>query len=86
MPAELLPGRATATLLLWRALFRLHARSGDRDALIAEEQRLRQSLRDLAEELDIAGGPDANEPDGETVREYQGLLAGLGEREPATAR
>jgi two-component SAPR family response regulator len=65
----------------WQALFRLHARHDDRPALIAEEQRLRQTLRDLAEELDIAGGAD--EPGEEITREYQRLLAGLREPEPA---
>jgi two-component SAPR family response regulator len=70
---------------LWRALFRVHAQCGDRDALMAEEQRLRETLRDLAEELDVPAGPDAETPDGETTREFQRLLAGLEAREPATA-
>jgi DNA-binding SARP family transcriptional activator len=65
---------------LWQALFRLHARRGDRDALIAEDQRLRQTLRDLAEELDA---PDGVEPGHEVAQEYQRLLASLTEREPA---
>ena len=65
---------------LWQALFRLHARRGDRDALIAEEQRLRETLRDLADELDA---PDADEPGREVAQEYERLLAGLTEREPA---
>ena len=53
---------------------------GDRDALIAEEQRLRETLRDLADELDA---PDADEPGREVAQEYERLLAGLTEREPA---
>jgi len=71
--------------MVWQALFRLHARRRDRDALIAEEQRLRQTLRELAEELDIGGSVHADEPGEETTREYQRLLAGLREREPAVA-
>ena len=65
---------------LWQALFRLHAQRGDRQALVAEERRLRQTMRDLAEELDV---PYADEPGRELTQEYQRLLASLAEREPA---
>jgi DNA-binding SARP family transcriptional activator len=68
---------------LWQALFRLHAQRGNREALIAEEQRLRQTLRDLAEELDGADSVSADEPGSEIRQEYLRLLAGLAEREPA---
>jgi nucleoid-associated protein YgaU/two-component SAPR family response regulator len=68
---------------LWQALFRLHARRGDRDALVAEEQRLRQTLRELAEELEAPDDARADEPGLELVQEYQQLLAGLRAREPA---
>jgi two-component SAPR family response regulator len=69
---------------LWQALFRLHARRGDREALVEEEQRLRRTLHDLAEELDLADDAHADEPAGETTQEFQRLLSGLVEREPAT--
>ncbi len=69
---------------LWQALFRLHARRGDRDALVAEEQRLRQTLRELAEELEGIDDAHADEPGLELAQEYQQLLAGLRVREPAT--
>jgi two-component SAPR family response regulator len=68
---------------LWQALFRLHARQGDRDALVAEELRLRQTLRELAEELEGTDDAHADEPGLELVQEYQQLLAGLRGREPA---
>ncbi|MBV9600662.1 MAG: LysM peptidoglycan-binding domain-containing protein [Chloroflexi bacterium] len=68
---------------LWQALFRLHAQREDRDALVAEEKRLRQTLRDLAEELDIADTAHVDEPGRETALEYQRLLSSLREREPA---
>jgi two-component SAPR family response regulator len=69
---------------LWQVLFRLHARRGDRDALVAEEQRLRQMLRELAEELEGTDDAHADEPGRELVQEYQQLLTGLRGREPAT--
>ncbi|MBV9578102.1 MAG: LysM peptidoglycan-binding domain-containing protein [Chloroflexi bacterium] len=68
---------------LWQALFRLHAQRSDRDALIAEEKRLRQTLHDLAEELDLPDSENADEPGRETTQEYERLLSGLREREPA---
>lgn len=71
--------------LIWQALFRLHARRDDRDALVAEEKRLRQTLRELAEELGMTDTVHADEPGAETTQEYQRLLAGLSEREPAVA-
>jgi DNA-binding SARP family transcriptional activator len=68
---------------LWIALFRVHAQRKDRRALIEEESRLRQSLRDLAEEVEITGQPHADEPSPETSDEYRRLLASIQEREPA---
>jgi nucleoid-associated protein YgaU/DNA-binding SARP family transcriptional activator len=70
---------------LWQALFRLHAQRGDRDALIAEESRLRQTLRDLAEELGVRGNAQEEEPSAEAMQEYERLLASFRDREPATA-
>jgi two-component SAPR family response regulator len=48
---------------LWQALFRLHAQRRDGRALIAEEQRLRSTLRELAEEVHSARLPDAGRDD-----------------------
>ncbi|HTD79478.1 MAG TPA: bacterial transcriptional activator domain-containing protein, partial [Chloroflexota bacterium] len=74
---------------LWRALFRLHAERGDRLALMREERRMREALRELADEVDDQPGAQFQEASRETVQEYQRLLASLGERErerePATA-
>ena len=70
---------------LWRALFRLHADRGDRLALVREEHRLRAVLRNLASDVDEAGGPHIEEPSRETVQEYQGLLAAMQERERQAA-
>jgi DNA-binding SARP family transcriptional activator len=62
---------------LWLALFRLHARRGDRDALIAEEQRLRQMLRDLADQLGAPTAAEITEPSQEVVQEFHRLLSDL---------
>jgi DNA-binding SARP family transcriptional activator len=62
---------------LWLALFRLHARRGDRDALIAEEQRLRQMLRDLADQLGAPAAAEITEPSQEVVWEFHRLLSDL---------
>jgi DNA-binding SARP family transcriptional activator len=62
---------------LWLALFRLHARRGDRDALIAEEQRLRQMLRDLADQLAAPVAAEITEPSQEVVQEFRRLLSDL---------
>jgi DNA-binding SARP family transcriptional activator len=71
---------------LWQALFRVHAERRDASALIREERRMRQALRDLAaEEDDPTADPRLEEPSRETTREFRRLLAGLREREPATA-
>ena len=48
---------------LWQALFRLHAQRGDRRALMAEEQRLRSTLGERAQEVHSAGLPDAGRDD-----------------------
>ena len=68
---------------LWLALFRLHARCGNRSALIDEEERLRQTLRALAEDLEVLDTPGADEPSEDLMDEYRRLLAGLREREAA---
>jgi DNA-binding SARP family transcriptional activator len=70
---------------LWCALFRLHADRGDRLALVREEHRMRAALRELASELDDAGGPQIADPSRETVQEYQRLLSGLHEPEREAA-
>ena len=74
---------------LWRALFRLHAERGDRLALMREERRMREALRELADEVNDQPGAQFQEASRETAQEYQRLLASLGERErerePATA-
>jgi DNA-binding SARP family transcriptional activator len=62
---------------LWLALFHLHARRGDRDALIAEEQRLRHMLRDLADELGAPAAPEITEPSQEVVQEFHRLFSDL---------
>ena len=71
---------------LWRAMFRLHAARGDRSALVREEHRMRECLRELAAELGEADQSEIEEPSRETVQEYQRLLTSLRdpEREPAT--
>jgi two-component SAPR family response regulator/nucleoid-associated protein YgaU len=70
---------------LWRALFRLHAQRGDRVALVREEYRMREALRDLAAEVDDDAGDDLPDANDETAQEYQRLLTSLRdrEREPA---
>jgi hypothetical protein len=70
---------------LWQALFRLHARRGDRVALMRELQRLRESLSELADEADSSDDSQLYEPSGEVLQEYERLLASLRERdrEPA---
>jgi two-component SAPR family response regulator len=62
---------------LWVALFRLHARRNDRNALIAEDQRLRHMLRVLAKELGALASPEMKEPGEVLVREFHRLLAHL---------
>jgi nucleoid-associated protein YgaU/DNA-binding SARP family transcriptional activator len=71
---------------LWRAMFRLHAARGDRSALVREEHRMRECLRELSAEMGEADHTEIEEPSRETVQEYQRLLASLRdlEREPAT--
>ena len=65
---------------LFQALFRLQAEAGDVLGLQAEERRMRQLLRDLAADMEEAD-PKSEEPDQETLQEYERLLASL--REPA---
>jgi DNA-binding SARP family transcriptional activator len=71
---------------VWRAMFRLHAARGDRPALVREEHRMRECLRELSAEMGEADHTEMEEPTRETVQEYQRLLASLRdlEREPAT--
>jgi DNA-binding SARP family transcriptional activator len=70
---------------LWRALFRLHADRADRVALMREEHRMREALRDLAAELEDSTSPPVEEPSRETVDEYQRLLVNLRSPERAAA-
>jgi nucleoid-associated protein YgaU/DNA-binding SARP family transcriptional activator len=67
---------------LWRALFRLHAELGDRPALVREEHRMREALRDLAADFDDSADGQLDEPSRETAQEYQRLLASLRTAEP----
>jgi DNA-binding SARP family transcriptional activator len=68
---------------LWIALLRLHHRRGDIRGLMGERLRLDQSMRELAEDLDMADGQHADEPSRELLEEYQRLLASLRALEPA---
>jgi two-component SAPR family response regulator len=61
---------------IWRALFRIHARCGDRTALLREERRMRTVLHDLAGDAEADAGTTI-EPSRELVLEFQRLLAGL---------
>ena len=67
---------------LWQALFRLHAKRGDRLALVREERRMRDALRLLADEIDAPEHAQIDGPSPETVKEFQRLLASLRDREP----
>ena len=67
---------------LWQALFRLHAKRGDRLALLREEHRMREALRLLADEIDTPEHAQIDGPSPETVKEFQRLLASLRDREP----
>ena len=66
---------------LWLALFQVQARRRDRLALVREEQRMREALRDLS------GDAPADEPSFETSQEFERLVAGLHDRDrqPVTA-
>lgn len=64
---------------LWLALFRLHARRGDRNALMAEERRLRQMLRNLSNELDAGSTAAVTEPSQEVVQEFHRLISRSGQ-------
>jgi two-component SAPR family response regulator len=69
----------------WSALFRLHARRGDRLGLLREERRLRNTLRELAVEIGQAGDPVAEEPSRTLQDEYRALLDSLRTAETETA-
>lgn len=62
---------------LWRALFRLHADRGDRPALVREERRMRELLRELAAESDSGTPDELEEPTRELSDEYHRLLERL---------
>jgi DNA-binding SARP family transcriptional activator len=70
---------------VWRALFRLHAERRDGPALIREGRRMRAALRDLAVHNGEEPLAEACEPDRETQRDYERLLAGLNLGEPVTS-
>ena len=72
---------------VWIALFRLHARRGDRLALLREERRMRACLRDLAEDSETVDDELLLGPSQELTQEFQHLLRGLQDRdrEPLTA-
>ncbi len=71
---------------IWRALFRLHHRRRDRPALLREERRMRQALRESDPDdagdlgLDPDVDPEVYEPSAETAFEFDRLLADLGGR------
>jgi DNA-binding SARP family transcriptional activator/LysM repeat protein len=67
---------------LWVSLFQLHARCNNRRQLVAEERRMRQALRDLADDVESVDGRPPDEPGRETIAEFERLLAGLGDPEP----
>jgi two-component SAPR family response regulator len=69
---------------VWLSLFRIHARRGDRPALVREERRLRAALRELVDDPDDTSAPI--EPSRSLTVEFQRLLAELDvpERQPAT--
>jgi DNA-binding SARP family transcriptional activator len=70
---------------VWLALFRLHAQRGDRVGLLREERRMRQVLREFADEFGPTDAAEAAEMSADAAREFQRLLASLREREPAPA-
>jgi DNA-binding SARP family transcriptional activator len=70
---------------VWLSLFRLHAERGDRLALLREEHRMRETLRELTEEFGPTDAAEDGELSRETAREFQRLLASMRDREPATA-
>jgi DNA-binding SARP family transcriptional activator len=78
---ELDPGEDRA----WQQLFRLHALRKDRPALLREERRMRQMLRELATDEDGPTSPAMLEPGRETVREFNRALAQLDEQERGEA-
>lgn len=69
----------------WQALFHLHAKRGDRPALLREERRMRVLLRELAGDADAQAKPGIDEPSRETQREFERLLAELDARERQAA-
>jgi DNA-binding SARP family transcriptional activator len=66
---------------LWRSLFRLHAERGDRPALIREELRMREALRDLAGDVTESSGARLDEPSREMAQEFQRLLSSVHDAE-----
>jgi DNA-binding SARP family transcriptional activator len=79
--AELDPGDER----VWLALFRIHARRGDRPALLREERRMRAALHQLAGDGDGKVTAGMDEPSRDTMQEFKRLLAELdgAERQPA---
>jgi DNA-binding SARP family transcriptional activator len=70
---------------VWLALFRIHARRGDRPALLREERRMRSALRQLAGDADGKVTAGMDEPSRNTTQEFQRLLAELDATERQTA-
>lgn len=62
---------------LWSALFRIHAERGDRPGLVREERRLRELLREYADDAGDSVDIGCAEPSRELVDEYQRALARL---------
>jgi len=67
---------------VWRALFRLHFARRDRQALVAEEHRMRATLRELALRNDEEPLGEVCQPSRETQLEYERLLAQIDLPEP----
>jgi DNA-binding SARP family transcriptional activator len=70
---------------LWLALFRVDALRGDRIALVRDELRFRESLRELAEVMGSTATERIDEPSREIAQEFQRLLASLHDRDRAPA-
>jgi DNA-binding SARP family transcriptional activator len=70
---------------VWLALFRLHAERGDRLGLLREERRMREALRELAEEYGPADRAEIDALSRAAAQEFQRLLATMRDPEAATA-
>jgi hypothetical protein len=67
---------------VWIALFQLLAGQGDRTKLAREERRLRNALRELADEDDSGRRGLLGQPSRELQLEFQRLLNSIDARQP----